>query len=142
MMQAESVLCLDIGRKRIGIARAFWPDGLPTPLATIPNDEDFMFVLEKLIKQENAVLIVAGKPRTLDGRETEQTAYSMDIADQVRNETQLPVYLEDEAVTSVEAEAELKSRGEPYAKADIDALSAVYILNNFMAAHPKGAGIE
>ena len=142
MTQAASVLGLDIGTKRIGIARAVWPGGIPSPLTTLANDEDFMFELERIIQEENIVLIVAGKPRGLSGQETEQTAYCIDFADQVRNETQLPVYMEDEAATSVEAEAQLQTRGGAYSKGDIDSLSAAYILNNFIVAHPKGAGIE
>ncbi len=142
MTQAASVLGLDIGTKRIGIARALWPDGMPSALTTLPNDEDFMFELEKIIKDENTVLIVAGKPRGLSGQETEQTTYCIDFADQVRNETQLPVYLEDEAATSIAAETELKNKGTAYTKEEVDSLSAVFILENFIAAHPKGAGLE
>lgn len=142
IQSSDSILGLDIGVKRIGVARAHWPDGIASPLLTLSNDEDFMFQLEQIIKQENVSFIVAGKPRTLNGRSTEQTKYCEDFAGQIRIETQLPVYLEDEAVTSVEAEAELKSKGASYSKADIDSLSAVYILDSFIASHPKGAGIE
>jgi RNase H-fold protein (predicted Holliday junction resolvase) len=35
-------------------------------------------------------------------------------------------------VTSKQAEAELSSRGKPYSKADIDALAATYILDDFL----------
>jgi RNase H-fold protein (predicted Holliday junction resolvase) len=46
----------------------------------------------------------------------------------------------DEAVTSTRAEAELQSRRKPYAKEDIDMLSAVYILEDFLREHPEGKG--
>jgi RNase H-fold protein (predicted Holliday junction resolvase) len=44
----------------------------------------------------------------------------------------IPVYRQDEAVTSLQATAELSSRGKPYSKAAIDALAATYILDDFL----------
>lgn len=138
---AASILGLDIGTKRIGVAKAYWPNGIAYPLTTLTNDEDFMFRLEEIIQQYNIKALIAGKPRNLNGQETEQTAYCVDFAEQIKNETQLPVYLEDEALTSVDAEQELKDRGVAYSREDIDALSAAHILDSFISSHSKGVNI-
>jgi RNase H-fold protein (predicted Holliday junction resolvase) len=41
--------------------------------------------------------------------------------------------MQDEAATSRQAESELQARGKPYSKEDIDALSATYILEDFIS---------
>ena len=40
--------------------------------------------------------------------------------------------MQDEAVTSVEAEQRLKNRGKPYSKGDIDAEAAAMILDDYL----------
>jgi RNase H-fold protein (predicted Holliday junction resolvase) len=45
------------------------------------------------------------------------------------------VALQDEALTSKHAEAELTSAKKHFSKADIDALSAVYILEDYLKEH-------
>jgi RNase H-fold protein (predicted Holliday junction resolvase) len=47
--------------------------------------------------------------------------------------------MQDEAVTSKRAEAELEARGKPYQRGDIDALAATYILEDFLAGHREPA---
>ncbi|MCX6728115.1 MAG: Holliday junction resolvase RuvX, partial [Candidatus Saccharibacteria bacterium] len=49
----------------------------------------------------------------------------------------VPTHLQDEALTSVKAEEELKSRGMPFEKGDIDALAATYILQDFLDELPE-----
>jgi RNase H-fold protein (predicted Holliday junction resolvase) len=47
----------------------------------------------------------------------------------------LPVYMQDEALTSKHAEEELQARGKLYSKEDIDALAATYILDDWLTEH-------
>jgi RNase H-fold protein (predicted Holliday junction resolvase) len=47
----------------------------------------------------------------------------------------LPISWQDEAVTSVRAEEELRARGKPYVREDIDALAATYILEDYLHEH-------
>jgi RNase H-fold protein (predicted Holliday junction resolvase) len=42
------------------------------------------------------------------------------------------VVFQDEALTSRKAESELNKRGKPYAKGDVDALAATYILEDYL----------
>ena len=137
-----SVIGLDIGTVRVGVARASWPDGIPAPLATIENGPSLMTELRKLISALDCKLIIAGKPRNMAGDDTPQTEYTLRLANEISQRLGLPIYYQDEAITSIKAEAELKQRRKPYTKSDIDSLSATFILEDFIHDHPKGEGVE
>ncbi len=126
------ILAFDVGTVRIGVARASTVVLLSEPLTTIPNDDELWHTISKLCNEQRAVRLVVGLPRGLDGQETAQTASTRQFADELSQKTGLPVSLQDEAVTSRNAEEELSRRGKPYAKSDIDALAATYILDDFI----------
>lgn len=129
----NSYLALDVGRVRIGVALANDVARIAGPLPALANDDSFRPALEKLVADYAPKAVVVGWPRGLDGQETEQTAYVSDFVDRLESWLSLPVHLQDEAATSIKAEAELKRRGVPYEKSDIDSLSAVYILEDYLA---------
>lgn len=133
----STMLALDVGTKRIGVAVSSMQTRLPQPLITIAADEDPNAVLQQLVAAQGAVGLVIGLPRGLDGQETAQTRLVRDFAEQLKSAVQLPFYWQDEAVTSRQAEEELQRRGKPYKKGDIDALSATYILEDFLRDHPE-----
>lgn len=130
-----SVIGLDIGNVRVGVSRASWPVGLPTPMMTLKNDGEFLDNLMQLAEKEGVKFIVVGRPRGMNSQETNQTAYVDSLIGQIKAKINRPVYTQDEAVTSVKAEEELKLRGKPYQKEDIDALSATYILEDYLREH-------
>src|SRR4051794_20577887 len=130
-----SILAIDVGEKRIGVALASRVALLASPLTTLPNDDNFTAELRKLAETNNVDTLVVGLPRSLDGSTTAQTSYVMRFSDALQTATGLPVVLQDEAATSIKAEAELSSRRKPFTKEDIDALSATYILEDYL----KGA---
>ena len=141
MSQSASILALDLGKVRVGVARASWPDGIPTPLTTLKNDSSLAVNLTQLVASEHAEVLVAGKPMTLSGTDSKQTRYTLEIVRQLETVLPLKIYLQDESATSLQAEAELKRSRGGYDKADIDALSAVYILEDFIREHPGGRGL-
>jgi putative Holliday junction resolvase len=129
----SSVLGLDVGAQRIGVAAASLAAGLARPLTTLEHDDGFLSALRTIIKTENAQALVVGLPRGLDGQHTDQTRTVEAFSEELRRQYGLPVHLQDEAVTSKQAETELESRGKPYGRADIDALAATYILEDWLA---------
>jgi putative Holliday junction resolvase len=131
----KTVLALDIGTVRIGVAQANTLSRLPQPLTTLTVDNDILTVLEHLIRDQQASALVVGVPRGLDGQDTDQTRLTLDFIAKLRALSTVPVYLQDEAVTSVKAETELMTRGKQFTKADVDALAAVYILEDFLNDH-------
>lgn len=132
MDDARIILGLDIGSTRIGVASSRFPGGIPTPMTVLSNDDELCDNLATLIKENNVSLIVAGVPRSLSGNATSQTEYTYQVIERLRQQLPVKIYEQDEAVTSLHAEEELKSRKEPYSRSDIDSLSAVYILEDFM----------
>ena len=133
----STLLALDVGAKRIGVAASDLASRLPHPLTTIDAENDPGGAVQELIVKHGAIGMVIGLPRGLDGQETAQTHAVRDFAEQLKQHISLPQYWQDEAVTSRQAEEELRRRGKPYKKGDIDALSATYILEDFLRDHPE-----
>jgi putative Holliday junction resolvase len=133
----ESVLGLDMGGKRIGVALASLEARLPNPLATLLNDENLIAELQKIILAENVSALVVGLPRGLEGQSTAQTAAAEAFASSLKEHFDLPVHLQDEALTSQKAEDELEARGAGYKKSDIDALAAAFILEDWLAENKE-----
>lgn len=132
--QPNNFLALDYGGRRIGLAVATAGARLPRPLTTLLNDDTFWPRLQAILDTEAVGTIVVGLPRSLGGDDTAQTTRAREFAERLREVTGKPVVLQDEAVTSRQAEAELLARGKPYSKGDVDALAATYILEDYLAA--------
>ena len=128
----QTVLALDVGEKRIGVARANAAVRLATPLITLTNDDGVWDRLRKLIEDEQVATLVVGLPRGLEGQETAQTKNVQEFIEELQERLMIPVVTRYEAVTSVQAEAELKQRGKPYEKGEVDALAATYILQDYL----------
>lgn len=134
------IIALDVGDARIGLARASAEVRLAEPLGTLANNDDFWAELAKVCQEYSATDLIIGLPRDLNGRETAQTESTRLFAKRAEQETGLPVTLQDEALTSQHAEAELKARQKPYSKADVDSLAAALILEDYLS-HQKGVKV-
>jgi putative Holliday junction resolvase len=138
--RAHHILALDVGTKRVGVALASTVARLPHPHTTLHNDDQLWSNLQQLCHEEQVGVVVVGLPRGLDGQETEQTAYSRHFADQLSQHLGQSVVIEfqDEAVTSAQATAELAAAKRQFARADVDALAATYILEDYLREHARG----
>lgn len=128
----SSLLALDVGSARIGLAIASRASLLPSPYRTLNNDENFLSSIKQIIEEENIDSLIIGLPRNLSGESTAQTQYVEEFVKNLKESLSLPMYLQDEALTSAKAEDELKQRGKPYTRGDIDALAATYILEDYL----------
>lgn len=133
----KSILSLDVGSKRIGIAIASLQTRLPRPLVTVDRDSSFYDYLQKLIETEHVALIVIGLPRGLQGQTTQQTDAIYQFSKEFQRQISIPIQFQDEALTSVQAETELQARHKTYDRKAIDALAATYILDDFLQSHNK-----
>lgn len=132
MVSEGSIVALDIGTVRIGVALASSVARISSPYTTLPNDENLTDALRRICHNESVTQLVAGLPRNLNGDETQQTVYARNLGNKLAAELGLPVSFVDEAVTSAQAEAELTGRGKQFSKGDIDALAATYILEDYL----------
>lgn len=133
--EIHNILALDIGQRRIGAALANSLARLPSALVTLNNDASIWDQVDAIIKKENIGAIVVGLPRSLNGGETAQTRSVRDFAGELKRRTDLPIHFQDEALTSHQAEAELRQTDRAYDKADIDARAAVIILGDYLNSH-------
>ncbi len=129
---SDCILGIDVGASRIGVARSLLSVGMPNPLTTLAEPDNFLADIARLVKSEHATAVVVGVPRGMDGQETAQTRTVRIFIDQLTETLKVPVLETDEAATSVAAETELKARRKPYSKGDIDALAATFILEGFL----------
>ena len=137
LTSSSSIVALDVGGKRIGVATANAVARIAHPLETLDHNETIMQTIQDLVAREQAAMVVIGFPRNLSGQETEQTRTIQSFGAELEKHIQVPIHWQDESVTSRKAEAELKQRGKPFAKGDIDALAAAYILEDFLTEHPE-----
>ncbi len=122
-------LGLDIGSKRIGVARINSVARIPEPLVTLENNDSFTVELKKIIDKEAVDLIVVGLPRNMSGEETQQSNIVKDFVDKVlRPSINLPIIYYDETLSSVDAE---KYSDDTKKKRGIDAIAAAEILRYF-----------
>jgi putative Holliday junction resolvase len=133
----NTILSLDVGARRIGVATASVAARFASPCITLAHTAEIMHDITRLTVERDAQAIVVGLPRGLDGQATQQTKVVEEFVQDLRMHTGLPIYWQDEALTSRKAEEELEARKKPYAKGDIDALAATYILEDFLQEHPE-----
>jgi putative pre-16S rRNA nuclease len=133
---------LDIGEKRIGVAVSDVSGTLARPLGVLrPSglDVDALDVVSteiaRLAAEEDGLgEIVIGLPRRLDGSPTGMTPRVEQFARQLRAKTSLPVTLQDERLSSREAESRLALRDKDWRsrKAKLDAAAAAVILQDYL----------
>lgn len=132
-----SILSLDVGTKRIGVAKSPLDVRLASPLTTIDTESAVDDTLLELAKQHDVRAVVVGLPRGMSGQETDQTNYSREFAEHVRENLKIPVYLQDEAGTSIKAKEELAQKSGAMSKEDVDSLAATYILQDFLETNQE-----
>lgn len=129
----SSILALDIGGRRVGVALASSIARLASPLTVIDlNKIELEPAVKQLIAEHQVELVVVGLPRGMQGQETAQTVVVRKIAADLSRALDVTLVMQDEAGTSLEAEELLKIRGKPYDKGDIDAEAAALILRDYL----------
>ena len=124
-------LGIDPGDARIGIARSDPSGFLATPVETVPRGRGDLRRILAILREEEAMEVVVGLPRSLSGGEGPAAAkVRLFAAELARKVAPVPVRLCDERLTTVSAEAMLRDRGRKGAKrrAVVDQAAAVLIL--------------
>ena len=131
MLRNKTLLALDIGEKRTGVALADTAVRIAVPYDTIDVDGTEIATITEIIVREKVDVIVVGYPRNQAGLPTAQTSYVESVADKLKD-VDVPIVFQDESLTSVIAEDRLKAHKRPYTKADIDAQAAAIILQDYL----------
>ena len=133
-LRTKSYIALDVGEKRIGVAVASGSVRIAVAYTTLDVDGNEITELTKIIASENVDTIVVGYPRNQSGEATAQTAYAEAFADRLVGMAPT-IDFQDESLTSVMAEQQLKADGKPYVKGDIDARAAAILLQDYLEIH-------
>ena len=134
------LLAVDYGDVRTGIAVCDKMQMLASPVGTIV-ERDAHKLIEKIIKiarERKAEAIVVGEPVNMDGSRGWRAQACAEFAGQLQEASGLPCHLYDERCTTMMAHNALNAtntRGKKR-KAVVDTLSAVMILEGFMARNP------
>lgn len=136
------VLGIDYGARRIGLALSDSTATLASPWRLIerpPSDKETLAQLLRAIEQlasedDGLAAVVVGWPRRLDGSATSFTAEVESLAKELGQRVQVPVILQDERLTSHEAEARLAVRERDWRrrKKKIDAAAAAVVLQDYL----------
>ena len=127
------VLGLDVGEKRIGIAKADSDTRIAVPVGFVDVDGSEWGEIARIARLNNTNLFVLGMPRSNEGNKTKQSLYVRNFAKiLVEKIPEAKIRFQDESLTSVLAEERLKSRKKRYGKGEIDAEAAAIILQDFI----------
>lgn len=133
-MSSPTLVCLDVGEKRIGVAVADTGIRIAVPFTTVEVDGNEIASIAEIVLKENAETIVVGYPRNQQGEATAQTKYVETFATRLEDLDKKIVF-QDESLTSVLAEQRLIAHKRPYTKGDIDAQAASIILQDYLEAN-------
>jgi putative holliday junction resolvase len=138
------IVGLDLGERRIGIAISDVTRTLARPVGVLArprSDTDALRLIAneiaRLTAEEDGVeAIVLGLPTRLDGTPNEMTPRVQAFARQLHAASGLPVTLQDERLSSREAESRLALRDRDWRsrKKKLDAAAAAIILQDYLDA--------
>ena len=129
-------LGLDIGDKRIGVARSD-PGGILASPLTIINYDDERAAIEAIIDivtQEQVGQIVVGLPFSMDGSLGNQAKKVKTFVQELSSHTKVPIDFRDERLTTVTARRLIKEANPRKAKKKVrdDAIAAALILQGYL----------
>ena len=136
------VLGIDYGARRIGLALSDATATLASPWRLVQRSPSDAETLRLLVREITALAadddgleaVVVGWPRRLDGSDNDQTPLVRAFAAELARASSLPVILQDERLTSHEADARLAlgERDWRKRKARLDATAAAIILQDYL----------
>ena len=142
------IIGLDIGERRIGVAVSDPSATLARPVTTLKTTgldgnalEVSLAEVKRLVEDDPVDAIVVGLPRRLDGSANAMTPRVERFAERLRDRAGLAVILQDERLTSMEAESRLAERERDWRvrKQQLDAAAAAIILQDYLDARSAGA---
>jgi putative Holliday junction resolvase len=142
------VLGVDYGAKRIGLALSDATGSLARPWQMVPSPGDPRSAAKAIASVVTALRGSddpdlerndVGLPRRLNGEDTDQTPMVRQFVTMLRELTGLPVDMQDERLTSVEAESRLAARERDWRKRKkrVDAEAASIVLQDYLDARSR-----
>ena len=129
----HKIMALDVGTKRIGVALSDFLHVIATPHSCVQRqpEEKALEEITNIAKENHVEKIVVGLPKNMDGSVGFQGQDCIDFSQKIIG---FDIILEDERLTSEEAEERLRSRKVDFRKNKglVDIESACVILEQYL----------
>ena len=130
-------LGLDLGSRTLGMALSDRTGCIATSYQVIHHPEDYLSLIPKIkevIEQEQVEEIVLGLPKNMNNTVGPKGELSIWFQKQLEEHLKLPVHLEDERLTTRQAESVLiqNDTSRKNRKKVIDAMAATIILQSYL----------
>lgn len=109
----KPLIAIDYGNKKIGLAISS-PDhviAMPHSIIVSYKEQEKLNKIIDFIVKNNVCAIVVGLPVNMNGTNSEQTKIVINFVDKLAKKTNLPIYLQDERLTSKAADSLLRNMG-------------------------------
>ena len=134
-------LAIDLGAKRTGLAVGGDATGIVTPVGVITaaGDGELMREIARAIAEHGVDELVMGLPLNMDGTEGGPAERVRALKGFIEQRHGIPVNLQDERLTTFEADEQMVGRGLTRGKKKNlrDALAAAAILRDFLGKKKK-----
>ena len=135
-------LGLDLGSRTLGIAISDKTGLIASSYKTIRHNEEYIKLLddiEKIVLEEKIECVVLGYPKNMDNSVGVKAKLSEDFKRLLEEKIDIPVYLQDERLTTKEATDVLilGNTSRKKRKKIVDAMAATIILQSFVDKRRK-----
>ena len=135
----KKIICLDVGRKNVGIAMSNANKTISTPMKVLLRGKEFHCNLKKIFVDYEISGILIGLPLNDDYNNNKMYQSIIDISKNLdlylkENEIDLPIFFWDESYTSLQASEVTINlfKNKKKQKKQIDKYAASVILNDFL----------
>src|ERR1044072_5219775 len=132
------IMALDLGEKRVGVAVSDALSISITRLGALPrtNWKQMLRAVADLVRRFDAQTVVIGLPLRLNGSAGDAARSAREQATKFARSLNVPVYLQDERLSSFEAEGNLRAEGHSGDKisGQVDSEAAAIILRDFLVS--------
>lgn len=135
-------LGLDLGSRTLGIAISDPTGTIASSYKTIRHNEDYKHlvnVVRDIVKDENIATIVLGFPKNMNNTIGPKAELSIKFKEELESKINIPIYLQDERLTTViannvliDGDVSRKKR-----KKVVDSLAATIILQDYLDRKEK-----
>lgn len=135
------IIALDLGTKRVGVAVS---DALSISIGRLEalprtNWKQMLRDVNDLVRRFDARTVVIGLPLRLNGSTGDAALQVRAIALKFARSLSVPVYLQDERLSSIEAEQNLREKGHKAEEVSalVDSEAAAVILRDFLVSNQE-----
>ena len=133
-------LAIDYGFRRTGLAICDASETIVSPYSVIDSRKGLLDKIAAIIENENVGAVVVGLPLNMDDSKGPQAQLSEKFADRLKAKLNVPVFMQDERLSSYAAEEKLAPAQYTRAKKKerLDAIAAGEILDLFLQQKSSG----